>query len=45
MLHLMKKNYISWAKAARITLKYKGLLGYTNANKNQPVFGAEAQKE
>jgi gag-polypeptide of LTR copia-type len=42
---LNEKNYIPWAKAARVTLKGKGLLGYINGNKVRPIFGAEAQEE
>jgi hypothetical protein len=29
----------------RVTLKGKGLLGYINGNKVQPIFGVEAQEE
>jgi gag-polypeptide of LTR copia-type len=39
------KNYISWAKAARLTLKGKGLLGYVNGNRVRPTEGAEVQDE
>jgi gag-polypeptide of LTR copia-type len=42
---LNEKNYIPWAKAARVTLKGKGLLGYINGNKVRPIFGVEAQEE
>jgi hypothetical protein len=41
----MKKKTISWAKAARVTLKGKGLLGFINGNKIRPIFGVEAQEE
>jgi gag-polypeptide of LTR copia-type len=41
----MEKNYISWAKAARVTLKGKGLLGYVNGNRVRPTEGAEVQDE
>jgi gag-polypeptide of LTR copia-type len=42
---LNENNYIPWAKAVRIILKGKGLLGYINNNKIRPVFGAEVQEK
>jgi gag-polypeptide of LTR copia-type len=39
------KNYIPWAKAARVTLKGKGLLGYINGGRVRPSEGIEAQDE
>jgi gag-polypeptide of LTR copia-type len=42
---LNEKNYIPWAKAAGVTLRGKGLLGYINGNKIRPIFEAEAQEE
>jgi gag-polypeptide of LTR copia-type len=39
------KNYIPWAKAARVTLKGKGLLGYVNGGRVRPSEGIEAQDE
>jgi gag-polypeptide of LTR copia-type len=39
------KNYIPWAKAARVTLKGKGLLRYVNGSRIRPSEGAEAQDE
>jgi gag-polypeptide of LTR copia-type len=39
------RNYISWAKAVRVTLKGKGLLSYINGNKIRPTSGVEAQEE
>jgi gag-polypeptide of LTR copia-type len=39
------KNYIPWAKAARVTFKGKGLLGYVNESRIRPSEGAEAQDE
>jgi gag-polypeptide of LTR copia-type len=39
------KNYIPWAKAARVTLKGKGLLGYVNGNRVRPTEGTEVQDE
>jgi gag-polypeptide of LTR copia-type len=42
---LNEKNYIPWAKTARVTLKSEGLLGYINGNKVRPIFGVEAQEE
>jgi gag-polypeptide of LTR copia-type len=38
-------NYISWEKAARVTLKGKGLLGYINGSRIKPKEGIEAQDE
>ncbi|XP_078179596.1 uncharacterized protein LOC144573717 [Carex rostrata] len=39
------KNYIPWAKAAKVTLKAKRLLGYINGSKKRPMEGTEAQEE
>jgi gag-polypeptide of LTR copia-type len=39
------KNYMPWAKAAKLILKGKGLLGYINGNKVRPIFEAETQEE
>jgi gag-polypeptide of LTR copia-type len=39
------KNYISWAKPAKVTLKGKGLLGYVNASRVRPSERVEAQDE
>ncbi|KAF3319907.1 gag-polypeptide of LTR copia-type [Carex littledalei] len=39
------KNYIPWAKAARVTLRAKGLLGYVNGNKKKPKECTDAQEE
>jgi gag-polypeptide of LTR copia-type len=39
------RNYIPWAKAARVTLKGKGLLGFINGNKIRPETGTEEQEE
>jgi gag-polypeptide of LTR copia-type len=35
------RNYISWAKATRVTLKGKWLLGFINGNKIRPETRAE----
>jgi gag-polypeptide of LTR copia-type len=37
------KNYIPWAKAAKVTLKGKVLLGYVNGSRVRPSEGVEAQ--
>ncbi|XP_078156601.1 uncharacterized protein LOC144552497 [Carex rostrata] len=39
------KNYIQWAKAARVTLKAKRLLGYVNGSKIRPTQGEDDQEE
>jgi gag-polypeptide of LTR copia-type len=39
------RNYIPWSKAARVTLKCKGLLGFINENKIRPETGTEEQEE
>jgi gag-polypeptide of LTR copia-type len=39
------KNYIPWAKVARVTLKGKGLLGYVNANRVRPIEWVKSQDE
>jgi gag-polypeptide of LTR copia-type len=39
------KNYMPWAKAAKLIPKGKGLLGYINGNKVRPIFEAETQEE
>lgn len=39
------KNYIPWARAARTTLKGKGLLGYITGSKVRPREGTDAQEE
>jgi gag-polypeptide of LTR copia-type len=42
---LSGRNYIPWAKAARVTLKGKGLLGFINGNKIRPETRTEEQEE
>jgi gag-polypeptide of LTR copia-type len=37
------KNYISWAKSARITLKRKRLFGYVNGSRVRPSEGVKTQ--
>jgi gag-polypeptide of LTR copia-type len=37
------KNYIPWAKTARLTLKDKGLLEYVNTSRIRLSEGAEVQ--
>jgi gag-polypeptide of LTR copia-type len=39
------RNYISWAKATRLTLKDKELLDFINGNKIRPEIRAEKQEE
>jgi gag-polypeptide of LTR copia-type len=39
------RNYISWVKTAKVTLKGKGLLGFINRNKIRPQMGAEEQED
>jgi gag-polypeptide of LTR copia-type len=39
------KNYISWLKAARVSLKSKRLLGYINGTRVRSNGGAEAHDE
>jgi gag-polypeptide of LTR copia-type len=39
------KNYIPWAKTARVTLKGKWLLGYVNGSRVRPTEGVELQDE
>jgi gag-polypeptide of LTR copia-type len=39
------RNYIPWAKAAKVTLKNKGLLGFINENKIRSQIGAEEQED
>jgi len=39
------KNYIQWAKAAKVTLKAKRLLGYVNGSKKRPTQNADDQEE
>jgi gag-polypeptide of LTR copia-type len=39
------KNYVPWAKAAKVTFRGKDMLGYINGNKIRPIFEAKAQEE
>jgi gag-polypeptide of LTR copia-type len=39
------KNYIPWAKFARVTLKGKLLLGYVNGSRVRPTKGVELHDE
>jgi gag-polypeptide of LTR copia-type len=39
------KNYIPWAKTAKVTLKGKGPLGYVNGSRVRPNEGVSAQDE
>jgi gag-polypeptide of LTR copia-type len=39
------KNYIPWAKAVRVTLKGKALLGYVNESKVRPIEGVKLHDE
>jgi gag-polypeptide of LTR copia-type len=38
------KNYQSWAKAATISLRDKGKLGYTHGNKPKPITPTETEE-
>ena len=38
------RNYLPWAKGARVTLKGKGLLGYVNGSKKRPEAAGDAQE-
>ena len=38
------RNYLPWAKGARVTLKGKGLLGYIDGSKKRPETTGDAQE-
>jgi gag-polypeptide of LTR copia-type len=39
------RNYLAWSKAAKISLKGKGLLGFINGNRPRPIDTGDAQEE
>jgi gag-polypeptide of LTR copia-type len=39
------RNYLAWSKAAKISLKGKGLLGFINGNRPRPTDLGDAQEE
>jgi gag-polypeptide of LTR copia-type len=39
------RNYLVWSKAAKISLKGKGLLGFINGNRPRPTDTGDAQEE
>jgi gag-polypeptide of LTR copia-type len=39
------RNYLAWSKAAKISLKGKGLLGFINGNRPRPTNTGDAQEE
>jgi gag-polypeptide of LTR copia-type len=39
------RNYLAWSKAAKISLKGKGLLGFINGNRPRPTDTGDAQEK
>jgi gag-polypeptide of LTR copia-type len=39
------KNYLTWSKTAKVTLKGKGLLGFISGAREQPKEGIDAQED
>jgi gag-polypeptide of LTR copia-type len=44
LMLLNDKNYQAWVKAARISLKGKGKLGYISGTRPRPVTAIEAEE-
>jgi gag-polypeptide of LTR copia-type len=44
-LLLNGKNYLTWAKTSKVTLKGKGLLGFISGARERPAEGLDAQED